>query len=228
MEFTPYKTLITTDIVIFSILKGKLHILLVKRKYDPFKGHYALPGGFLKEGEELEECARRELEEETGIKDVYLKKINFYGSTKRDPRGRVITTVFMALVNGDQYEPRGGTDAQSAHWVAVADVKKLAFDHERILKEALNELRWQVQMTNIAYQMMPEQFTLTELQQGYESVLDRKLDKRNFRKRILSMNLIQETNQTKIEGAHRPAQLYRFKHQTYQPLKEQISVRFFY
>lgn len=200
---------VTTDILIFAIDNGKLRILLIKRKQWPFEGKWAIPGGFVQINESLEAAALRELEEETGVKDVYLEQLKSFGDPDRDPRMRVITVSYFALLPSTQINVQAASDAEEAKWFSVEDVPELAFDHAKILEYALERLRGKVRYTNIVFALMPETFPLSQLQQTYESVLGHKLDKRNFRKRLLSLNILEPTNK-KNTGAHRPSLLYRF------------------
>lgn len=218
------KILLTVDLCIFTVIKGELNVLLIKRKYDPFKGKWAIPGGFIKDDERLHTAALRELHEETGVHDVFLKKLTAYGDPGRDPRGRVVTIVYMALIDAQRYKLEATTDAESAMWHPMNSLPPLAFDHKMIVDSALKDLKYEIQTTNIAAQMLPDTFTLTELQKLYESILSMNLDKRNFRKKIASLDILKPTKETKIDGAHRPAQLFKFKDEKYKPLKEKIHV----
>ena len=200
---------VTTDIVIFTIRQYELKVLLINRALQPHKGEWALPGGFVNLEESLEEGARRELEEETGVSGVYLEQLYTFGKPDRDPRERVITVAYYALVPSDKLEIRAASDAEGVSWFAVHDLPKLAFDHQEILDKAHERLVAKLEYSTIAFQFMPKEFTLTELQQVYELILRETVDKRNFRKRILSLGLIKETGKERKEGAHRPAKLYR-------------------
>jgi 8-oxo-dGTP diphosphatase len=175
------------------------------------------------ENEDAAEAAQRELEEETCVKNIFLKQLKTYTDPLRDPRGRVISIAYMALISPDQHL-HAATDAMVAEWHRVDALPALAFDHKMIVADALRQLRIDIQTTNIAYQILPRKFTLTELQRLYEVVLDKKLDKRNFRKRIKELAILKETNETKMEGAHRPARLYEFRSKKYMNLKERIHV----
>jgi 8-oxo-dGTP diphosphatase len=188
---------VTTDIVIFTIRQDELKLLLIKRALPPFEGQWALPGGFVHIDESLEAGARRELEEETGVRDVYLEQLYTFGKPDRDPRERVITVAYYALIASDQIELRAASDAEGVSWFGMDELPALAFDHADILKMA------------IALQFMPAAFTLSELQQVYELILREPIDKRNFRKKILSLKQLEETGEDKREGPHRPAKLYR-------------------
>lgn len=207
---------VAVDIVIFTIKNDDLKVILIKRNLSPFKDMWAIPGGFVREQEGIEAAAMRELMEETGVKDVYLEQLYTFGEPKRDPRGRIITVAYFALVDSTKVKPIAKTDAYEADWHSMYDLpKKLAFDHEEILKYALKRLRYKLEYTTVGFQLLPDKFTLTELQKVYEIILNKKLDKRNFRKKIASLNLLQALHEHKMEGAHRPAQLYSFKEKEY-------------
>jgi len=202
---------VTTDIVIFTIRSDELKVLLIKRALPPHKNEWALPGGFIKLDESLEEGARRELEEETGVKDVYLEQLYTFGEPDRDPRERVITVAYYALIPSEELEILAGSDAEGVSWFGMKELPDLAFDHKKILNMAHERLTAKLDYSTIAFQFMPTNFTLSELQHVYEVILREKIDKRNFRKRILSLKLIKETGKDKRDGAHRPAKLYRVK-----------------
>ena len=202
---------VTTDIVIFTIRSDELKVLLIKRALPPHKNQWALPGGFIELGESLEEGARRELEEETAVKNVYLEQLYTFGDPKRDPRERVITVAYYALVPSDELEIQAGSDAEGVSWFGMKELPDLAFDHKEILRMAHERLTAKLDYSTIAFQFMPRDFTLSELQHVYEVILREPIDKRNFRKRILGLNLIKETGKDKRDGAHRPAKLYRVK-----------------
>ena len=202
---------ITVDLVIFTVNKETLNVMLVKRAEPPYQDYWSLPGGFLLIGESLDEAALRVLKEKTGVKDVYLEQLYTFGKRDRDPRDRVITVAYFALIpwsNLDQPESNKVADLQ---WASVNRIPKLAFDHKEILRYAVQRLRAKVTYSNIVYGLMPGQFRLSELQRMYEIILDDQLDKRNFRKRMLASGLLQETGKKQLNGAHRPAMLYQFK-----------------
>jgi len=204
---------VTTDVVVFTIRDGRLNILLVKRANPPHQGGWALPGGFLDIDEDLDACAVRELSEETGISDVYLEQLYTFGATDRDPRERVISVTYYALLPQDSMTtPRAASDAADVGWHALEDLPDLAFDHAEIIGMAHKRLVSKLDYSTIAFQFMPETFTLSELQCVYEALLNQPLDKRNFRKRILSQNLIEETGEKSRRGKHRPAREYRPRH----------------
>ena len=204
---------VTTDVVVFTIRDGRLSILLVKRANPPHQGEWALPGGFLDIDEDLDACAARELEEETGITGVYLEQLYTFGATERDPRERVISVTYYALIPQDSLTaPRAASDAADVGWYAFEDLPSLAFDHARIIEMAHSRLVAKLDYSTIAFQFMPDRFTLSELQCVYEALLNQPLDKRNFRKRILSLDLIEETGRLCRTGKHRPAREYRARH----------------
>ena len=202
---------VTVDVVIFSLRDSDLKVLLIRRAAPPFKGKWAIPGGYVHPDEALDEAAQRELEEETGLPDVYLEQLYTFGAPKRDPRGRVITVAYFALVS-DDVTVRAGDAAAEAAWHSVYDLPDLAFDHDEILSYALQRLRYKLEYTAVGFELLPNEFTLTELQTAYEIVLGEKLDKRNFRRRILEAGILAETGKYREgEGQGRPAQLYRYK-----------------
>lgn len=210
----------TVDIILFTFRDGRLQVLLIQRKNPPFADHWALPGGFVHMDESLEQGALRELHEETGVKDVYLEQLFTFGDPKRDPRGRVVTVSYFALLSADHVagmemrgEIRGDDDARDARWWDIYDLPDLAFDHRPILDYALQRLRWKLEWTALGFMLLPESFTLSELQQAYETILDEDLDKRNFRRKILASGLLEPTGDFR-EGDHRPAKLYRFTAQS--------------
>ena len=202
---------VTVDVLVFAVMDDQLKVALIKRGIAPFKNSWAIPGGFVHMDESLEQAAQRELEEEAGVKSVYLEQLYTFGDPTRDPRGRVITVAYYALVPDHDIALSASTDAREAHWFAVDNLPTLAFDHKEILQRALERLKSKLEYSNIAYSLLPPKFRLTELQQVYEIILGQKLDKRNFRKRMLSLDLLEPTRQVDKSGAHRPAQLYRFK-----------------
>jgi 8-oxo-dGTP diphosphatase len=207
-----YETpLVTVDIVLFTIESGKLKVLLIQRKSPPFQHMWAIPGGFIHTGETLEDAAERQLYEETNVKGIFLEQLYSFGDPNRDPRARVITVAYYALIGADRLMLEAKANAENVAFWDVNELPELAFDHKNILSLAITRLKEQLKNTNVAFQLLPEKFTLTELQRVYELILNKKLDKRNFRKKILSLGILDETDQTKMEGYHRPAQLYAFK-----------------
>jgi 8-oxo-dGTP diphosphatase len=201
---------VTTDVILFTLREGRLQVLLVQRKHPPFAGLWAIPGGFIGLDESLEQAALRELREETGVEDVYLEQLYTFGDPGRDPRGRVITVAYLALVSAAAVEPRAGDDAAQARWWPMEALPPLAFDHARILAYALKRLRYKLEYTAVGFELLPEAFTLSELQGAYETILGVRLDKRNFRRKMLRAGVIEETGAYR-GGEGRPAMLYRFR-----------------
>lgn len=199
---------VTTDIVIFTIRDKQLKLLQIMRGGEPFKGIWALPGGFVQLDEDLETGARRELDEETGISGVYLEQLYTYGAVDRDPRERVITVAYSALIPSDKIVLQAATDAEAVGWFSMDELPELAFDHKKIVDMAHQRLVAKLDYSTIAFQFMPEEFTLSELQDVYEIILREEMDRRNFRKWMLALDQIKETGGERREGAHRPAKLY--------------------
>ena len=212
---------LTVDCVVFALDDADLKVLLIQRDQPPLAGAWAFPGGFVEMDEPLEEAARRELEEEAGIRVVYLEQLYTFGDVERDPRGRVVTVAYFALVKLSDYQLRAASDARSAEWFPVADPPPLAFDHDRILQVAHDRLRAKVTYQPIGFELLPNKFTLRQLQHLYETILDRPLDKRNFRKKILRMDLLVPLDEVETDVAHRAARLYRFDRRKYARLMRQ-------
>lgn len=203
---------VTVDIALFAFMQDELQVLLVQRAGTPFHGDWALPGGFVEIDEDIGAAALRELEEETGVRDVYLEQLYTFGDPKRDPRSRVITVAHFALLSAAQAQRltiQAASDAGDARWWSIYDLPPLAFDHERILAYALQRLRWKLEWTALGFLLLPEEFTFSELQRVYERVLNERLDKRNFRRKFRSLGILEETGRLS-RGDHRPARLYRF------------------
>jgi 8-oxo-dGTP diphosphatase len=202
---------LTVDIVAFSVQNSNLSVLLIERAAAPFLGMWALPGGFVEIGEDLETAAERELKEETGLQGAYLEQLYTYGNPVRDPRGRVISVAHFALIpSNEPIQASGGSDAAKACWYALDQLPPLAFDHDEIIAYALRRLRYKLEYTAVGFQLLPETFTLTQLQQTYEIILGEALDKRNFRRRILDAGVIEATPHKRSDGG-RPARLYRYQ-----------------
>jgi 8-oxo-dGTP diphosphatase len=214
---------VTVDCVVFGLDLDQLDlkILLIERKGEPFAGMWALPGGFVGMDETLEQSARRELQEETGLSRLYLEQLYTLGDPERDPRGRVITVAYYALVKLTEHVLQAASDAQDVGWFSVSDLPALAFDHDKIITTALTRLKGKVRYQPIGFELLPTKFTLSQLQRLYEIVLERPLDKRNFRKKILGMGLLVETNEIQKDVAHRAARLYRFDEDRYRRLVKQ-------
>jgi 8-oxo-dGTP diphosphatase len=202
---------VTVDLVVFTLSEDTLKAMLVRRAEAPYSGYWSLPGGFIKTGESLENAALRVLSEKTGVEDVYIEQLYTFGEPARDPRTRVITVAYFALIPWKQLDQPESRKIADITWHPVDHLPRLAFDHKKILNYAVSRLRAKVSYSNIVYGLMPKQFRLSELQKMYEVIINGKIDKRNFRKRMLATNLLQETGKKDINGAHRPAKLYQFK-----------------
>jgi 8-oxo-dGTP diphosphatase len=201
---------VTVDVVIFSVVEGQLKVLLIQRKNWPFEGTWAIPGGFVDMDEPLEDAAARELYEETGIEGVYLEQFYTFGQPDRDPRTRVISVAYLALVDAGQLQPRAADDAADVGWFPVHEPPPLAFDHVDMLKRAFQRLRHKLESTALGSLFMPEEFTLSELRRAYERILNEKLDDSRFRGRILVADILKVTGTRRGRG-RRAARLYRFK-----------------
>jgi 8-oxo-dGTP diphosphatase len=211
---------LTVDCVVFGYDGGELKVLLIQRGLDPFKGRWALPGGFVRVGETLEAAARRELFEEAGLNNVFLEQLYTFGAIKRDPRERVVSVAYYALVKLSDHRAEASTDASDAEWFPVSKASKLAFDHGEILATALARLKGKVRYQPIGFELLPPKFTLSQLQHLYEAVFETQLDKRNFRKKVLSFGLLKPLKETLMLGRHRPARLFRFDTEKYHNLRE--------
>ena len=213
---------VTVDIVVFGYDGGRqLKLLLIERGGEPYKGQWALPGGFVDMDEDLETAALRELEEETGVRDLFVEQLYTFGTPGRDPRGRVISVAYYSLVNLQDHPAVAASDATQAVWHPLNDLPELAFDHADIIRMANQRLIGKVRYQPIGFELLPEEFTLGQLQQLYETVLDvESFNKRNFRTRILRTGILEEVGRQK-NVAHRPAVLYRFNKTTYDKLAQE-------
>lgn len=211
---------LAVDCVVFGFDDGDLKVLLVQRKFKPFKNKWAFPGGFVEMKETLDEAARRELEEETQIKGLFLEQLYTFSGIHRDPRERVISIGYYALVKLADYRPKAADDAREVGWFSVSKVPPLAFDHNLILETALARLQGKVRYQPVGFELLPEKFTLPQLQHLYEAILHCEFDKRNFRKKFLKMGLLKPLNEVQDGVAHRAARLYRFDSQKYEQLKK--------
>lgn len=198
---------VTTDICLFTVMEDDLKILLVRRGGEPFKGAWALPGGFLQETETLDQCAARELKEEAGVSGAHLEAFATFSDPKRDPRYRVVTAAYFALVPAAEHTLTSGSDADEAQWHSMAALPKLAFDHSEIITAARRALIARLNREPLALALLPPSFTLTQIQKVYEAIEGQPLDKRNFRRAILARNWIRETGNME-RGRQRPAMLY--------------------
>lgn len=209
---------LTVDCVVFGLDEPDLKVLLIRRDLEPFRGKWALPGGFVHVDESLEDAAKRELREETGLEKVFLEQLYTYGDLNRDPRERVVTVAYYALVRLSNHRVVAATDARDAAWFGVHDAPRLAFDHDRILNAAYQRLQNKLRYEPIGFELLPRKFTLRQLQRLYEIILDRPLDKRNFRKKILGMDVLEELDEVETDVAHRAARLYRFNQKRYREM----------
>ena len=209
---------VTTDCVIFGFDGVSIKVLLIQRGIEPFKGKWAFPGGFMKIDETAEECARRELEEETGLKSAAVEQFYTFSDVNRDPRERVITIAHYALVRLS--EVKGGDDAASARWFSMEEVPSLAFDHDRILRMAANRLKERICFEPIGFELLPEVFTMTELQNLYEAILEVKFDRRNFYKKMLKLGILAEAEPRPANASRRIPSKYRFNAEKYAELKQ--------
>jgi 8-oxo-dGTP diphosphatase len=215
---------VAVDVVIFTVradapVGAALEVLLVQRGIAPFRGRWAIPGGFVLPKESLADAALRELREETGLRDVYLEQLYTFGAPGRDPRGRVVSVAYFALIAADQRALAAGSDAAAARFWPMSELPSLAFDHASILAYALERLRNKLEYTTVGFQLLPAKFTLSELQHVYEAILGRALDKRNFRRKLALLEILVPLNEYRASG-RRPAQLYRFSQRQFDKLKD--------
>jgi len=211
---------LTVDCVVIGRDESTLKLLLIRRKLDPFKGSWALPGGFVRVGESTDNAAKRELKEEAGLANVFLEQLYTFSSPDRDPREHVVSVAYYALVNLAGRELHASTDAEEAAWFELTKLPKLAFDHKDIVRVARERVRAKVRYEPIGFELLPDKFTLTSMQRLYETVLETPLDKRNFRKKLAEMDFVVATNEIETGVTHRPAQLYRFDEKKYQALQK--------
>ena len=204
------RPLLTVDVVIFALREGDLHVLLVRRKRPPHMDMWAIPGGLVELDEALEAAAVRKLEEETGLCDVYLEQLYTFGDPRRDPSDRLISVAYFCVVPANSVVPCATEDAEHVRWWSIYGLPPLAFDHPQILRYALIRLRYKLEYTAVGFELLPKEFTLTELQSAYEIVLGETLDKRNFRRKILSAGVIEPSGLQRT-GEGRPARLYRYR-----------------
>ena len=209
---------VTTDCVIFGFDGSELQVLLIERGIEPFKGKWAFPGGFLNMDETAGEGALRELKEETGLENAYIEQFNTYSDPGRDPRERVITIAHYALVRIQ--EVKGGDDAAKAQWFPIDEVPQLAFDHDKILRDAMRKLRERIHFEPIGFELLPEKFTMRDLQILYESILGVKFDRRNFAKKMMHYELLNQLDETVRPTAKRDALLYSFNKENYELFKK--------
>lgn len=209
---------VTVDAIVFGYSREKgVSILLIKRKYDPFKGSWAIPGGFVEEKESLEEAVARELQEETGVKINYLEQLYTFGKPERDPRKRIISVAYFGLVKSKQFEKlHATTDAEEAEWFNFKQLPSLAFDHQKILNVAIERLRGKMVYQPVGFELLDKKFPFSDLEHLYSTLLDRPIDRRNFRKKVMSLGILDELKEkVKSTGAGRPGNLFQFNKETY-------------
>ena len=211
---------LTVDCVVFGLDDESLKVMLIERAIKPFKGKWALPGGFVNVGESLDAAAERELREETGLRQVFLEQLYTFGNPKRDPREHVVSVAYFALTNLEGHDVKADTDAANAAWFAVDDLPQLAFDHEAIVEAALDRLKGKVRYQPVGFELLPEKFTLTQMQKMYEMILEKEMDKRNFRKKVLKLGVLRDTNEVQKDVSHRAAKLYEFDEKAYRKLEK--------
>ena len=215
------KPALTVDCVVFGLDEDRqLKVMLIQRDIPPFEGEWALPGGFIHLDESLEEAAFRELREETGIEKIFLEQLYTFGNVDRDPRERVVTVAYYGLINLGEQNIKATTDAREAAWFPIEKVPQLAFDHDHILAIAQQRLKGKVRYEPIGFELLPTKFTLSELQQLYETILGQELDKRNFRRKILNMDILIPLAEMQTGVSHRAARLYQFDEEKYLELKQ--------
>jgi 8-oxo-dGTP diphosphatase len=212
---------LAVDCVVLGLDTDDLKVLLIQRRIPPFQHSWALPGGFVRIDETLDQAARRELEEEAGVRGAYLEQLYTFGDLDRDPRDRVVSVAYYALTKLDSHVIRAATDAEQVAWFGLDALPRLAFDHRTIVDRAVERLRGKVRYTPIGFELLPPRFTLTQLQRLYEIILTTALDKRNFRKKLLAMDLVVETDEVEQGVRHRAARLYKFDRKKYEKLARQ-------
>lgn len=210
---------LSIDCVVFGFENNRLEVLLVKRKINPEKGSWALPGGFVLKTETLDQAAVRILEETSNVKNIYLEQVHTFSKIDRFPLRRVISVAYFALINPEKHYLKPGTETTDVNWFNINDSLNLPFDHQEILVKSLNLLRQKVRYKPIGFELLPEKFSLTQLQNLYECILGENLDKRNFRKRIMALKMLTQLNDFQKGVSHRAARLYRFNSKAYNDLK---------
>lgn len=213
---------VAVDAVVFGYFDKKdLQILLIKRNIEPFKGGWALPGGLVLDDESLDDAVKRELCEEAGIKPDFLEQLYTFGNVGRDPRNRVVSVTYLGLVNPSYHNLSADSDADDAQWFSVNELPELAFDHQIIIDTALKRLRTKIQYQPIGFNLLNEEFPFSDLENLYKTIVGQEIDRRNFRKKIMSYGLLNETENVKKQGSGRPGRLFTFNQKKYKELEEQ-------
>ncbi|WP_417799355.1 NUDIX domain-containing protein [Tenacibaculum sp.] len=211
---------VAVDAVVFGYQQKELSVLLIKRGIEPFKGAWALPGGLVLENESLEHAVERELLEETGVTIDYLEQLYTFGTPKRDPRNRVISVTYFGLVSPNHFKISADTDAAEVQWFPIHELPKLAFDHNRILTTALQRLQNKINYQPIGFELLKKEFPFSDLENLYQTILDQKIDRRNFRKKIMSFGILTETDKIHQPSSGRPAKLFKFNAKKYKELEK--------
>ncbi|SHI49092.1 8-oxo-dGTP diphosphatase [Mesonia phycicola] len=214
---------LTVDAVVFGYeaKTETISVLLVKRKYKPFQGKWALPGGFVLQEESLEDAVERELNEETGLQINYLEQLYTFGQPERDPRSRVVSVAYFGLIKPSNFKIAAATDAEDVQWFKTTELPKLSFDHDKILKLAIARLKGKITYEPIGFQLLDNKFPFSDLEKLYTTLLGRTIDRRNFRKKILSLNILDELDEKISRGSGRPANLFKFNKERYFQLKNE-------
>ncbi len=212
---------LSVDAVVFGYEEGKISVLLIKRKYEPFKGKWAIPGGFVLNDESLEEAVQRELQEETGVKINYLEQLYTFGEPTRDPRGRVVSIAYFGLVRPNAFKISASIDAAEVQWYNIDELPELSFDHKEILKIAIERLQGKITYEPIGFELLDKKFPFSDLEKLYTTLLGREIDRRNFRKKIIGLNVLDELDEKVSKGSGRPANLFQFNQKKYFQLKKE-------
>jgi 8-oxo-dGTP diphosphatase len=212
---------LSVDAVVFGYEAGNISILLIKRKYEPFKGKWAIPGGFVLDNESLEEAVERELKEETGIKINYLEQLYTFGKPNRDPRGRVVSIAYFGLIRPNAFKIYASTDAEQVQWFNINELPELSFDHKEIFDAAIKRLKGKITYEPIGFELLDTKFPFSDLEKLYSTLLGRDVDRRNFRKKIIGLNILDELGEKVSKGSGRPANLFQFNQKSYFHLKKE-------
>lgn len=221
MSFPNPQIKLTVDAIVFGYNEGNISILLIQRKYEPFKGQWAIPGGFVLEDESLEEAVERELKEETGVSINYLEQLYTFGNVDRDPRGRVVSVAYFGLIHPEGHTLEASTDAEEAQWFEMDKLPELSFDHKQIIDVAIERLRGKITYEPIGFELLETKFPFSDLEKLYTTLLGRPVDRRNFRKKINSLNILDELDEKISQGKGRPASLFRFNEKRYKELQKE-------